>query len=766
MRRMGEKRTLTPNHTQAISEINESIKSLGLKPEDISQAKKDLSHYMPKEIFFDKFGNEKGWSILFAIYAPQIIGDYFKEERGTGDKSQNPRSRRLQFESYAGDCMDYVNTVFMGYHDDLDFFRGGVQNIAQPSSKDKFNRDAYDPTMKDSRKSECPHCKASFWSMSAGNGDPKYKMVNGRPLSEWRGSADQAPEHIRFNPSTGESVETGGYSYCGGRHKIYDVTSPNGAVDIEMAEKISGIGWDQLRQQDRIRTVAKEGGLRHYLVDENLPEVERLLGGKSAYMKFSDEWVFEEGSAIYRQCRHPITLKTPASVIHDRISRYTFNLSEKKSVGRSRKIKVYLCPKPGCCGVFRDVNDITSKKHDKDAEKALGEAIKRDVEKEKIKKEEKAEDLASGTTILDPDAPPVEEVAGKERTLKGGRIVDVQCEECGGWFNIDELPPDHISSQSWMKQQTSLNLETGGESGEGSKVEMIDNVGCRDIGFVEVEMAEIFDVFDKEIAEISRTLNVQGAEHAKEIMSDWTINGLNYREIAEKYLSDVYKLHYTECADCGYKENESPSPAPAQRVRYDQGLPIVLTQCPRRLTHPNHKVDLPSIASISPTPSSAPVQPTGNEELVAETDEMSTERPAEAVQKRTEADIAASIQDDDQRRRYLGTNLIYHGHSPSGDTTRLGVSYQVLDIERGIVQELSPSDPRSYQGDVEITLYVFQPAKRLIDAILNALKDNPKIRDRHEDALDILQEWAKRLGESSTRFAKVKSFCKPQKYIN
>ena len=697
MKRMGDKREMTPSNTSAISQINEIVKGLGFKQEELNQAKQDLSHFMPKEVFFDKFGNEKGWSLLYAIYAPQIVNDFFKEERGIGEKRQNPKSRRIQYEELAGDPMDYVQSVFMGYHDDQDIFKGGVRSVALPSSSNSHNPYAYDPTMKDSRKSECPHCKSSFWPTSAGNCDPKYRITNGKPLREWRGSADQAPEHIKFNPTTGERQEDTGYSYCGGRHKIHNVTAPDGTVNVEAAEKLSGLGWDELRQQDRVRTTAKDGSLQHYLVDEYLSEVERLLGGRAAYMKFSDEWVFEDGGVLYRECRHPIALKTPASVIHDRISRYTFNISEKKSSGRVQNIAVYLCPK--CPGEFKDTKGITSKK-------------------------------------------------GEDR------IVDVQCDECGAWFNVDELPADHISSMPWMSQQTSLNVSMPGE--EGHLTEMVDNVGCRDIGFVEVEMAEIFDVFDKEIAEISKSLNVRGAEYSKEILTDWIINGLSFKDITEKYLAGIYKLHYTECADCGYTESEKPDPDESQKARYDQGLPVVLVQCPRRLSHPSHKVNLPEQAP-------AASQNVGEEEWVPEQDlheELSTNRPEEAVQKKNDAEVAASIQDDDQRRRYLGTNLIYHGDSRGSG--RSGISYQVLDIERGIVQELPPTDPKAYKGDNgAITRYIYHPAKRLIDAILNALKENPKIRDRHQDALDILDEWTKRIGEASTRFAKVKSFCRP-----
>jgi len=696
----GEKRDVNPNLAQAIKKVNETVRGFGFTQEEIGQAKKDLSHYMPKEVFFDKFRDDKasgiqGSALLYAIYAPQIVSDYFKEERRMGESgSQNPKSRRIQFEQFAGDIEDYIQNVFTGYHDDQERLKGGVWSVAVPSSTEKFNSYAYDPTMNDSRKSLCPHCKVSFWPVSAGNGNPKYKMTGGKPLREWRETPDQAPEHIRFNPSTGEEVEAGGYSYCGGRFKIYDVTAPDGTINIEAAEKLSGMNWDQLRQQDRVRTTAKEGSLKHYLVDEYLPEVEKILGGKVSYMKFSDEWVFEDSGVLYRQCRHPISLRSPASVIHDRIYQYTFKVTEKKSSGRTKTIMVYYCPK--CPGDFRDKEGIT--------------------------------------------------------TIEGpGRVVEVKCDDCGAFFNIDELPSDHIDSMSWTDPIASLNVPTMGEEGVAS--ELIDTVGRRDIGPIEVEMAEIFEIFDKEIEQIARTLNVQGAQYAKEILMDWTINSLSYRELTEKYLVGIYRLHYTECADCGYTEDEKPSPNPGQNARYDQGLPVVLLQCPNRKTHPNHKVNLPQIA----TPQSGVVEIEPDE--LDPQQQLAVSRDEAVTQKKTDAEIAASIQDDNERRRFLGTNLIYHGDSRG--TGRPGISYQVLDIEHGITQELSDSDPRSYKGENgNISQYTIQPAKRLIEAIVGALAQNPRIRERYQDALDVLDDWVKGMGESSTRFAKVKSFCR------
>jgi len=697
MKRQSDRKSLTPQHTKGIAQINEIIKGLGFSQADIDAAKQDLSHYMPKEIFLDKYGNEKGWSLLYAVYAPQIVNDFFKEERGPTEKRQSPKSRRIQYEELAGDFDDYVQSVFMGYHDDQDVFKGGVRSVAVPSTANKINHYVYDPTQKDRRISVCPHCKVSFWSASAGNCDPKYKLINGKPLREWRDSADQAPEHIKFNPTTGERQEGIGYSYCGGRHEIYDITASNGTIDIEAAQRLSGVSWDELRNQDRIRSVAKDGALKHYLVDSLLGEVEKVLGGGAPYMKFGDEWVLEDGGKLFRECRYPIALKSPASVIHDRITRYTFNMSDKKSSGRSRKIKVYMCPK--CPGDFKDINDITSEK---------GE---------------------------------------------GDRITEVQCDECGGWFDITTLPEEMTHTMQWLDPQVSLNV--GMQDEEGHSIELIDTIPRRDIGYMEVEMAEIFDLFGKEIQDISRKLNIRGAEQAQDIFYDRFVNGFSYREITEKYLAGFYKLHYTECADCGYVRSEKSNPSADQNARYDQGLPIALTSCPNRLTDARHKVDI-----IAPVKTEAPVVNVYEQYEQKELrQDLSVNRPEEAVKKRTEQETASTIEDDNERRRYLGTNLIYHGRAPD-DSGVAGTSYQIIDIERGISQQIPANDPGAYKGDQGvITRNIYQPAERLIKAILMSLKNNPRIRDKHKDVLDTLEKWDKELTESSTRFAKVKGFC-------
>jgi hypothetical protein len=49
MKRMGDKREMTPSNTSAISQVNEIVKGLGFKQEELTQAKQDLSHFMPKE---------------------------------------------------------------------------------------------------------------------------------------------------------------------------------------------------------------------------------------------------------------------------------------------------------------------------------------------------------------------------------------------------------------------------------------------------------------------------------------------------------------------------------------------------------------------------------------------------------------------------------------------------------------------------------------------------------------------------------------------
>jgi len=698
-RRYGDKREITQDHTKALAEINSIIKGLGFSNDEIDAAKQELSKFMPTQVFLNRYGDQEGWAMLYAIYAPQIVHDYFREERGAAEKRQSPKARRLQYEELAGDHMDYVQSVFMGYHDDQDVFKGGVRSVAVAPEKDNPNRYVYDPTLKgrEERPSICPHCGVSFWTKSAGNGDPQYQYIDGEPLREWRETEEEAPEHVRFNPTSGERAETG-YSYCGGKHEVFDVTTDEGGLDIERAEQLSGLSWDELRSQNRVRSIEYQGGLRHFLVDEFLNDVEQSLGGNAAYKRFNQNWIYEKDGKLYRECRHPITLKSPNSVIQDRIARYTFNMSEKRSSGRVRKIKVYMCPE--CAGGFRDTEDITSGK------------------------------------------------GGAEK------VNQVQCDDCGEWFNIDDLDEDMVYQMQWVDPQVSLNLSLQTEDGHTS--ELVDTISQKDIGYMEIEMAELLSLFQNEINKLSQSLNIRGSEYAKEILEDWVINGLDLREITDKYLGDLYQLHFTQCLDCGYTMEEKSNPDAAAKAKYDQGLPVAMIQCPNR-QDPRHQVDLPHDQTPAQEQQVERVNPwVRNKE---EHEDLQMSRDEEVARKMSEKEIADNLADPEQRRRYLGTNLVYHGRAPkrSGE---VGQSW-LVDLEQNTSEKLPAGDPRAYKGDHGIiTRHIYAPAQRLIQDILNKLRENPAIISKHEDVLDTLDKWIRELGESAGRVARVKGFCK------
>lgn len=380
-----EKKDLTPEHYEALEQVNSIIRGLAFKKGDIQKAKGELARFIPKLVFLDKYGHEDGWAMLYAIFAPQIVNDYFREAKRHGEKSQSPKHRRLMFEDLGGEVLDYVQNVYMGYYDrplkeeasERSPFRGGIRSVAIPGTKYVYN-----PTLGGEKYTICPHCGVSFWEHLAGNTDPQYKHVENKdgvnkPIKAWRATKEEAPEHVRYNPSTGERTPSGsttGYSYCGGRFPVFDVTTESGEPDIEAAERLSGVSWDILVEQDRIQTVAIEDDLRYFLVDQYLDEVENKLqeSGHAPYKIFNDDWLVREidpdtkqptGEPIrgpngeyYRECRHPIDLRSPSSVIYDRIAKYTYTVPTGKTK-LATKIKVYKCPY--CPGDFQDKDGIT-----------------------------------------------------------------------------------------------------------------------------------------------------------------------------------------------------------------------------------------------------------------------------------------------------------------------------------------------------------------------------------------------------------------------
>lgn len=713
--RYAAKRELSPEHNQALVEVNKTIRSLGFSQAEIDEVKKDLASYMPQAVFLDKYGNEEGWAKLYAVFAPQIVHDYFREAKRGGERAQSPRQRRLVFEEFGGEPMDYVDTVFMGWHDGSERFRGGVQSVAVSNTKANPNNYVYDPRRNTTKKSICPHCKVSFWEYTAGNTDPQYQyMIDPNtqekfPLSEWEEDPDRCPEHIRFNPSTGERVEKGGYSYCGGHHRVYDVTSDVGEIDIELAERLSGLSWDTLADSDRVRAIEAPTGegtdteLRYILVDEFLNKVEYKLSksGSAPYKIFSADWIYQDDDGqLYRECRHPIDLKSPASVIYDRIAKYTYLATGAGKGEQAQKIKAYSCP--NCPGQYLDKERIT------------------------------------------------EAIEDQEPTYV------VQCDDCGIAFDIRDLDPDtDVSEMSYLPPQISLY---SADPTRDEATHLVDTLGDPRSGISElaVQVIEVVEMFEEEIENAAKATNIRGADRATDIFLDWVLNGLDYKEITKKYFSDYYRLHYTECLDCGYKRDEKANPEPIYKEKYDVGLPVLMTECPRRYSHPNHKVDI--------TAADTPLQ----EEQVEEVDELENmitsvsregHNPQDEPEETTPAE-ANLIQDDEQRRRHTGTNLLYHGQAPKGSGLT-GVSYRVMDIERGVSEKLSQDDPRAYRGRGVITPYIYQPTRRLLRAIIAALNSSPKLKAKHEQAVEVLTEWGESLLEASKRKAKsFKGFCK------
>ncbi len=723
VRRYGDKKELTPQHYEALDQINGIIRGLAFKKDDVQTAKDELARYLPKQVFLDKYGHEDGWAILYAIYAPQIVNDYFREAKRHGEKVQSPKHRRHMFEELGGDSMDYVQNVYMGYQEraikedasESSPFRGGIRSVAVPGTKYVYN-----PSLGGKKDVICPHCKVSFWEHLAGNTDPQYQHAEDKdginqPVRPWRGNKEEAPEHVRYNPSTGDRTPSGataGYSYCGGQFPIYDVTTNTGEPDIEAAERLSGVPWDTLVDQERVQTLDLDGDQRYFLVDEHLDEVEHKLqeSGHAPYKVFNDDWLVREmdsetglpsenlvqgsGGEYYRECRHPIDLKSPSSVIYDRIAKYTYQAPTGKTK-QATKIKVYKCP--NCPGEFQDIEGITKG--------------------------------ADGKT-------------------------EVQCDGCGSTFNINDLSKDEIYEMTYVPKQISLWTSPGAE-GEGH---LIDTLGQEDIGFAAPQVAEVIHMFEDEINKAAMATKIRGAEHAADIFFDWVVQGLNYKEITQKYFSDLYQLHYTQCLDCGYTEEEKANPDKYHKEYYDAGIPINLKACKLRYSHPNHKVELPSNETPEQEEQVEQANPfAAHKDTSRETRVNKTEVP---IKQKTDPG-AEFIEDEEMRRRYLGQNLIYHGQAPKGSGLP-GVSYLVKDVEKRISEKLDPADPRAYKGDGGvITSYIYAPTSRLIKAVIQSLRSNQKLLSKYPDIVEILEEWGQHLEEQSQRLAKsFRGFCK------
>jgi len=680
-------------YAEALVDLKSTIKQLGFSKEELDDAKKQLSSYMPQQVFLDRFGTPQGQNLLYALFAPAILRDYYKLAK---------EHRRLRFEGVtAGGPTDYIDNVMMGYQDGSGDVHDGVLSVAIPNTEQKTNPWVYNPTL-GNRDSECPHCKVSFWAQSSGNGDPKYQQMKSRAIKEWRATPEEAPEHLKFNISTGERAEegAGGYDFCGGRHEVFLVTTPEGGLDMERAQALSGKPYEELKATNRIRQVERNGRVEYYLVDELLADVERKLsnvtGGDKPFKHFDADWLQEVDGKFYRDCRHPIELKSPASLVRDRIKQYQPTGGTKSD--RVITIDVYKCPKEGCPGQYRDVEGLTK---------------------------------------------------GRD----GPKVSLVQCDTCNNTFDITELSEDYHYKLPWVREHRSLDValtssEEGGEDA-GTLGESI--TGGEDVSLMAVEMMEIIDLLENEIDKVGRSLNIKGAERAKDIFMDYAVNDLGLKGITNKYFPNLYKLHYTECLDCGYTENEKSNPDGEMAAKYDRGMPVNLLQCPRQKTDPRHR---PAIEQAAPKPATDDFSSfRGQEETFYGTESPTLEKAKETEQ------AAEQITDVSQRRKFLGTNLVYHGRAPEGSSAP-GVSY-LIDVEQNSAQQLPTSDLRSYKGENgKITRHIYAPAARVLKAITDALKNNAKLREHYKSIADLLDDWSNHFRPHVASSRPHKRFCR------
>jgi hypothetical protein len=683
-------------YAEALVDLKSTVKQLGFTKEELDATKKQLSSYVPQQVFLDQFGTPQGQNLLYALYAPAVLRDYYKLDK---------EHRRIRFEGVtAGGVTDYIDNVMMGYQDGSGDVHDGILSVAVPNTEKKTNPYAYNPTI-GNRDSECPHCKVSFWAHSAGNGNLKYQHMKGRAIKEWRATLDEAPEHIKFNITTGERVSEGGggYDFCGGRHEIFSTTTPEGGLDMERAQTISGKSYEELKASNRIRQIERNGITEYYLTDEYLTNVEQKLvnvtGGDKSFKHFDADWIQEKDNKFYRDCRHPIDLKSPASLIRDRIKQYQPTGGTKSD--RVVTIDIYKCPKDDCPGQYRDIERLTK---------------------------------------------------GKD----GPKVSLVQCDTCGDTFDVNKLPSDDYHySRPWVREHRSLDvaLTSGDDSGEETGSSLGDTItGGEDISLMAVEMIEIIDLLESEIDKIGRSLNIKGAESAKEIFMDYAVNDLGLKGITNKYFPNFYKLHYTECLDCGYTENEKSNPDGEMAAKYDRGLPVNLLQCPRHKTDPRHK---PVVEQIIPTPEAF-------DEFSAFRSEQETIYEAEAptLEKAKETEQAAEqITDVAQRRKFLGTNLVYHGRAPEVSNVP-GISY-LIDMENNTAQQLPTSDSRSYKGENgKITRHIYAPAARVLKAITDALRNNAKLREHYKTIADLLDDWSNHFRPHVASSRPHKHFCR------
>ena len=580
-------------------------------------------------------------------------------------------SRRLLFERDQ-EPIDFVMSVLTGYR------KSGVVENGILDLMNKDSRSQYNPGGVGKKDTECPHCGVSFWAHSAGNGDSKYQN-----LEEWRDKPEEAPEHVVVDKSTGAPApEHSGYHFCGGKHKIH-LLNPEGVVNIELAQQLGGKSYEELQAEGRIRAIERNGEMQYFLVDEKLPVVEDLLASKESLKqvapslkRFDKNWVIEPSEGVfYRQCRHPIELLSPAQVAKKRIQFYHPYTSVEEGV---RYIDIYKCP--FCHASYRDREGITDKRK------------------------------------------------GEER------VTGLKCQNCGQEFDTTDEAVAHVKGKD-IKYDDSLDAslvgggEEGGDDGEFTHQR---TVKVEDDQLVKLEMEEFLRYLEGKIKEIGQKLNIRGSESAWEIVQD-VIEGKTLKEITEKYLAPYYKLHYSQCLDCGYITPEKSNPSGVDAETYDKGLPINMQRCPRRHESPKHQVK--AVQEVSGAQPGA--QPGAAEEglfgdMVDETAQAQEVAKEQLGQQMSEEETAKTIQDPYERQKYLGLNIMYVGRPT--DAKQLAKCHQVTGWDYNLVPtNVSDMADGTYTGNVRITRQIYAPAARLIDKLRERLASNPQY---HEPVLD------------------------------
>jgi len=327
--------------------------------EQLSGMKKMLSNFIPQEVLMKSFGGDRGKEILYALFADEVLSSYFSQE-----------GRRIRY-SDGRDANDFVNDLMIGAHtvveevqtesgkqeiEKIDV-KGGVLSIVDPKSLY-----AYEPTIRGSKPTECPDCGVSFWQASSGNGSKEFKAMksdNSAPISEWRDNKEDAPDYLKVD------VANKRYNFCGGKIEIARVAAGTDEnVIAQVASNMFGTvtTYDELVRQNRIRPIDKF----IYIIDEKLPALETrfttdtaFVGMSSTDSKFSADWVITEGDKVYRQCRHPVTLTSPNSVVRTRIKTYQPKVI---GTGKQKIVTRYRCP---VCemGGFTDEEGLTTGKN-------------------------------------------------------------------------------------------------------------------------------------------------------------------------------------------------------------------------------------------------------------------------------------------------------------------------------------------------------------------------------------------------------------------